>query len=79
MQAKKLLEDIARSLVDSPDGVTVVEKENSDGSLTLELSVAEGEMGKIIGKGGRVARSIRGVMKSASSVAGRKIFLEIKD
>jgi len=79
MNAKKLLEDIVRSLVDNPDAVSVVEQEKSDGSLTLELSVGEGDMGKVIGKGGRVARSIRGVMKSASSVAGRKIFLEIKE
>jgi len=79
MNATKLLTDIACSLVDNPDQVRVTEDTSEQGVVTLTLTVADGDMGKVIGKGGRIARAIRMIMKSASSVAGQKIFVEIKD
>ena len=62
---EELLENIARSLVDNPDEVSVTEVED-DQSLILELRVAEDDMGKVIGKQGRIAKAIRVVMKAAA-------------
>ena len=62
---KELLEQIAKSLVSNPDDVNVTEIED-DNSLILELRVAEEDMGKVIGKQGRVAKAIRVVMKAAA-------------
>ena len=60
---KHLLEVIAKALVDQPDKVTVTEKETAD-AVVLELHVAEGDMGKVIGKQGRIAKAIRTDRKS---------------
>lgn len=62
---KELLEIIAKRLVDNPDSVTVTEKEGPRGTI-LELRVAPDDMGKIIGKQGRIAKSIRVVMRAAA-------------
>lgn len=73
---KELLEFIARSMVDDPDGVQVniVEKEN----LTVfKLHVAEGDMGKVIGKQGRIAKAIRTVMKSAGNRENKRVVVDI--
>ena len=73
---KELLEQIARSLVDHPESVTVtqVEEENE---LILELRVAADDMGKVIGKQGRIAKAIRVVMKAAAVNEDRRIVVEI--
>ena len=60
---KHLLEVIAKALVDQPDKVTVTEKETAD-AVVLELHVAEGDMGKVIGKQGRIAKAIRTVPRA---------------
>ena len=62
---KELLEYIAKSLVDDPDAVSVVEAE-TDNAILLELRVGEGDMGKVIGKQGKIAKAIRTVMKAAA-------------
>ena len=62
---KALVEVIAKALVDNPDEVVVTEKENGR-NLTLELHVAPSDMGKVIGKQGRIAKAIRTVVKSAA-------------
>ncbi|MBQ7901112.1 MAG: KH domain-containing protein [Clostridia bacterium] len=73
---KELLEYIAKSLVDSPDDVYVTEEEGT-GSLVLQLHVAESDMGKVIGKQGRIAKSIRAVMKAAASRDNKRVVVEI--
>ena len=73
---KELLEVLAKALVDEPDAVTVTEKEG-DQSILLELRVADGDMGKVIGKQGRIAKSIRTVMKAAANRENKKVVVEI--
>lgn len=73
---KELLEYIAKSLVDNPDAVTVAEVE-TDSSIVLELSVGEGDMGKVIGKQGKIAKAIRTAMKAAAVKTNKKITVEI--
>ena len=73
---KELVEVIAKSLVDFPDEVVVTESENEKGTL-LELRVAQSDMGKVIGKQGRIAKAIRTVVKAASSTSDRKVVVEI--
>lgn len=74
---KQILIDIAKAIVDSPDQVSVDEKVDG-GNVTLELHVAEDDMGKVIGRHGRIAKSIRLVMKAAASADGRKVSVDIK-
>ncbi|NLL18472.1 MAG: KH domain-containing protein [Clostridia bacterium] len=73
---RELVENIARALVDNPDEVKVnmVEGEKS---MILELKVAPDDMGKVIGKQGRIAKSIRTVVKAASSKEKKKVVVEI--
>jgi hypothetical protein len=73
---KGLIEVIAKELVDYPEQVLVVEKED-DNVVTLELTVAQEDMGKIIGKQGRIAKAIRTIVKSAASHTNKKIVVEI--
>lgn len=73
---KELLEIIAKRLVDHPDQIVVTEIEN-DNSVILELKVAEDDMGKVIGKQGRIAKSIRAVVKAASVHEDKKYIVEI--
>ena len=73
---KELLEYIAKSLVDSPDDVSVTETDGGQ-TVVLELRVNEDDMGKVIGKQGRIAKSIRSVIKAASSRSGKKYIVEI--
>lgn len=73
---KELLESIARSLVDNPDDVSVREVEG-ERSLILELRVAEDDMGKVIGKQGRIAKAIRTVMKAAAMRNNKRVVVEI--
>ena len=73
---KELVEVIAKSLVDYPDKVQVTETEN-DKAVVLELKVAQSDMGKVIGKQGRIAKAIRTVVKAAASKEDRKVIVEI--
>lgn len=73
---KELLEQIARALVDHPENVSVTEV-GEEGELILELRVADDDMGKVIGKQGRIAKAIRVVMKAAAVNDDRKVSVEI--
>ena len=75
---KRLVEVIAKALVTNPDEVNVIEKQDGD-VLVLELHVAEKDMGKVIGKGGRIAKAIRAVVKAASTTEDKKVVVEIAD
>lgn len=74
---KELVEVIAKSLVDNPDAVQVTEKENEK-EIVVELNVAPSDMGKVIGKQGRIAKAIRAVVKAAASKDDKKVVLEIQ-
>lgn len=73
---KELVEVIAKSLVDNPDEVSVTETEK-DSVVVLELRVAASDMGKVIGKQGRIAKAIRSVVKAAASREDKKAVVEI--
>ena len=73
---KELVEVIAQALVEPPEEVTVTEKEEGK-HVTLELHVAAADMGKVIGKQGRIAKAIRSVVKAASSKENKKVDVEI--
>lgn len=73
---KGFIEDIARALVDEPDQVRVDEVDRGDGS-TLELRVAEGDLGKVIGREGRTAKAMRTLLSVVSSHQGKRYVLEI--
>ncbi|MBP1755802.1 MAG: hypothetical protein K0R34_3316 [Herbinix sp.] len=73
---KELVEVIAKSLVDHPDEVVVTEKE-TDKAIVVELKVASEDMGKVIGKQGRIAKSIRTVVKAAATKDDKKVVVEI--
>lgn len=73
---KKLVEVIAKSLVNNPDEVRVKETEGNS-SIIIELSVAPEDMGKVIGKQGRIAKAIRTVVKSAAVKTDKKVIVEI--
>ena len=75
---KELLLYIARRLVQQPDQVTVTEVENGD-ELTLELRVAPEDMGKVIGRQGRIAKEIRTVVRSYAQRTGAKVSVDIVD
>ena len=74
-----LVAELARRLVDEPDAVRVEEYEEADGTLLLELYVAEGDVGKVIGRQGRLARALRTVVRAGGVEAGRRLQLEIVD
>jgi len=73
---RELVEVIAKSLVDHPDEVVVTEKE-TDKAIVVELKVASEDMGKVIGKQGRIAKSIRTVVKAAATKDDKKVIVEI--
>ena len=75
---KELLLYMAKNLVDDPESVTVTEVETEDGKV-LELRVAEGDMGKVIGRQGRIAKEIRTIVKTVSQRSGQKVTVEIVD
>ena len=74
---KELLLYVAKSLVEHPDAVTVTEIDGE--TITLELRVAPEDMGKVIGRQGRIAREIRTVVKSVAQRPGKKVNVEIVD
>ncbi len=74
---KELVEVIAKALVDLPEEVVVTETEKEN-SLVIELKVAPADMGKVIGKQGRIAKAIRSVVKAAASKDDKKVIVEIQ-
>lgn len=75
---KELVEIIAKALVDKPDEVVVSEREDSS-AIVVELKVAQSDMGKVIGKQGRIAKALRTVVKAASSRETKKVIVDILD
>lgn len=73
---KELIEFIAKSLVDNPDAVTVTEVDGEKATV-FELRVGKGDLGKVIGKQGRTARSMRTLLNAAASRSGKRAVLEI--
>ena len=74
---RELLVYLARSLVERPEEVRVEEFEEDDGTLVLELSVADDDYGKVIGRGGRTAQAIRTVVKAAAVKDNRRVLIDI--
>ena len=74
---KELVEVLAKSLVDYPEQVTVTETEQ-DNEILLVLKVASDDMGKVIGKQGRIAKAIRAMVKAAASRTEKKVIVEIE-
>ena len=77
MDYKQILTDIARAIVDTPDGVTVTENIDGD-DIELTLTVADGDTGMVIGRHGRIAKAIRQIMKAAANTCGKHVTVEIK-
>ena len=73
---KELVEVIAKALVDNPDEVVVTETEKESGTF-IELKVAPSDMGKVIGKQGRIAKAIRTIVKAATAKGEKPVFVEI--
>ena len=74
---RELVLFLAQSLVDQPDQVQVTETEGPE-AVILELNVAAEDMGKVIGKQGRIAKAIRSVVKAATEKGGKPVFVEIQ-
>jgi uncharacterized protein len=74
-----LLAYLARSLVDSPDEVSVESFEEDDGTVVLELRVADDDAGKVIGRGGRTVAALRTVMKAAAVRQGTRVLVDVVD
>ncbi|MBO5970412.1 MAG: KH domain-containing protein [Clostridia bacterium] len=77
MDLEKLLVDIVSAIVDTPDEVKVVRNENGN-NIEFTLSVAPDEMGMVIGRGGKIAKAIRTVVKAASASTGKKVTVDIR-
>lgn len=75
---KELVEVIAKALVDDPESVVVNEREEKK-TTVLEVRVAESDMGKVIGKQGRIAKAIRSVVKAAAAKEDKKFIVDIMD
>ena len=76
---RELLEYLARALVDEPDSVSVEQFEEDDGTIVLELAVADDDYGKVIGRGGRTANALRMVVKAAAVKVNRRVLVDIVD
>jgi predicted RNA-binding protein YlqC (UPF0109 family) len=74
----ELLEFLVKALVEDPEAV-VVEELEEDGDLVYEISVAEGDLGRVIGKGGRIANAIRTIAKAAAVRIDRRVVVDILD
>ena len=74
---RELLEYLVRALVDEPGRVRVEEFEEDDGTLVLELSVADDDYGQVIGRGGRTAQALRTVVKAAAVKDNRRVLIDI--
>ena len=76
---EELLAYLAGRLVDSPEDVRVARREGLSGEIVLELRVASADVGKVIGKGGRIARALRTVVKASAVQTGRRVHVDIAD
>jgi predicted RNA-binding protein YlqC (UPF0109 family) len=76
MNLQELVAFIARTLVEHPDQVDVVMNEKND-AITLELYVAQGDMGRVIGKSGRIANAIRTLVRVAAARQGKRVMLDV--
>ena len=76
---RELLEFLARSLVSEPGAVQVTEVEEIDGEVVLELEVADEDLGRVIGRHGRVANALRAVMKAAATREEKRVVVDILD
>jgi uncharacterized protein len=74
---RELLEELAKRLVDQPEKVAVEQFEEDDGTVVLEISVAEDDYGKIIGRGGRTANALRTVVKAAAVRENKRVLVDI--
>lgn len=74
---KELVEVIAKALVDNPEEVVVTQTVEEDGTIVLQLNVAKDDMGKVIGKKGRIAKSIRTVVKTVAIKENKKVVVDI--
>ncbi len=74
-----LLEFLARALVDEPDAVSVEGFDEDDGTIVLELTVAEDDVGKVIGRGGRTISSLRTVMRAVASRQDERVLVDVVD
>jgi predicted RNA-binding protein YlqC (UPF0109 family) len=76
---RELLEYLAQGLVDHPEEVSVEQFEENDGTIVLELCVADGDYGQVIGRGGRTAQALRTVVKAAAAGEKRRVLVDIVD
>jgi uncharacterized protein len=76
---QELLIYLAQGLVDRPDAVSVEQFEEDDGTVVLELAVAQDDYGKVIGRGGRTAQALRTVVRAAAANEKRRVVLDIVD
>ena len=74
---EELLRYLARALVDDPDGVSVDSFEEDDGTLVLELEVADDDVGQVIGRGGRTINALRAVIRAAAVKDGRRVLVDV--
>lgn len=75
----ELVAFLARALVDDPDAVSVEQYEEDDGTLVLELSVAEDDAGQVIGRGGRTIAALRQLARAAAVKQGRRVLIDVVD
>ena len=78
VDVSQTLANIAKAIVDNPDEVKVIIKEEDDEKIILELVVAPDDMGKVIGKQGRIAKAIRQLLKTASTSINKKVTVDIR-
>lgn len=76
---KELIEFIARSLVESPDAVTVSEETGADGVVVIKLAAAQADLGRIIGKEGRTAKAMRTLLNAKATRENRRVLLQIME
>ena len=76
---KELIEYLTRALVDEPDAVSIDSYEDEDGTIIYELHVAEGDVGKVIGRGGRTVNGLRTVVRAAATGEGRRVLVDVVD
>ena len=76
---KDVLTDMAKAIVENPDSVSVTEAAGEDGEVLLTLSVDPDDMGKVIGRHGRIAKALRTIMKAAATSVDQKVTVEIED
>ena len=77
IELKDVLTDMAKAIVESPDSVSVTETETEDGEVLLTLSVAPDDMGKVIGRQGKVAKAIRTVMRAVANREDKRVIIDI--